>query len=427
MASFSIPLTGLQASSTSLNTIANDLSNMNTTSFKSQTTNFSNLFYQQVGSSPGGNPIEVGAGVQVASNATDFTQGAMNSTGNSSDVALNGTGFFVVENGSGNYEYSRAGDFTTASGGNLVTSNNLSVMGYPAVNGVANTNAPLTTINIPVGQVQEPQATANMNITANLDAASTTGAQFPAQVQVFDSLGEPHMATITYTQTATNTWTYSAALPAADFSSGTSTPVTGTMTFDGNGNLTSIQPAGAAAPTTVGSAAGDVSSIAMNFSGLSDGAANLNIKWNLLSPNGTPSISQVDTPSAVGATTQDGYASGTYESFAVGPNGSVTASFTNGQTQVVGQIAVANVSNLQGLNLQGGGDYETTTASGAAAIGIAGQGGLGTIQDDSLEASNVNISVEFSNLIVAQRAFEASAKAITTFDTVTQDTINLVH
>src|SRR6202012_507546 len=154
MASFSIPLTGLEADSTALNTIANDLSNMSTTAFKSQSTNFADLFYQQIGSTGSGDPIQVGAGVQVSTNETDFTQGSINSTGNATDVALNGNGFFVVGDGKGGYEYTRAGNFSLTSGGSLVTDNGLSVMGYPAANGVVNTNAPLTAINIPVGQVQ---------------------------------------------------------------------------------------------------------------------------------------------------------------------------------------------------------------------------------------------------------------------------------
>jgi flagellar hook protein FlgE len=427
MASFSIPLTGLQADSTALNTIANDLSNMNTTGFKSQTTNFSDLFYQQVGSTAGGDPIQVGAGVQVAANETSYTQGSISSTGANNDIALNGAGFFVVETSNGGYEYTRAGDFSTDASGNLVTTNDFRVMGYPAANGVVNTNSPLTGINIPVGVVQEPQATQNISITANLDAQSATGDQFPAQLTVYDSLGASHVATITYTQTGLDTWSYSAALPAGDFTSGTSTPVTGTMTFDSSGNLTSVEPTGATAPSTVGTATGDVSSIALKFSGLADGVNNLNMSWNLLGANGKPTISQVDTASEVGATSQDGYASGAYESFTVGANGTVTASYTNGQTEVIGQLAVANVTNLQGLNLQGNGDYAATTASGSAVMGVAGQGGLGTMQDEALEASNVNISAEFSDLIVAQRAFEANAKSVTTFDTVTQDTINLIH
>ena len=160
---------------------------------------------------------------------------------------------------------------------------------------------------------------------------------------------------------------------------------------------------------------------------LADGAAGLNIQWNLLGVSGTPSISQVDTASAVSATTQDGYTSGQYQSFAIGSDGTVTITYSNGQKQNVAQLALANVANLQGLELLGDGSYATTLASGTASFGTSGVSGLGTLQDGALEASNVNISSEFSDLIIAQRAFEANAKSVTTFDTVTQDTINMVH
>lgn len=426
MASFYIPLTGLQSDSTALNTIANDLSNMNTTAFKAETTNFSDLFYQQIGSTGAGDPIQVGAGAKVASNEIAFTQGSINSTGNATDVALDGNGFFVVGDGSGSNEYSRAGNFSLDSNGNLVASSGLSVMGYPATNGVVNTSAPLTPINIPVGQVQMPQATSTMSMTTNLDATSATGTQFPAQVTIYDSLGEPHVATVTYQQTAPNTWSYSVALPASEFSGGVSTPVTGSMSFDPSGNLVSVTQTGGTAQT-VGTGSGDVSSIPLSFTGLADGASNLNLNWNLLSAAGTPTISQVDAASAVSATSQNGYASGQYQSFSIGSDGTVTATYSNGQKQNVGQLALANVANLQGLKLLGDGDYAATLASGAASVGTSGAAGLGTMQDGALEASNVNISAEFSDLIVAQRAFEANAKSVTTFDTVTQDTINMVH
>jgi flagellar hook protein FlgE len=426
MASFSIPLTGLEADSTALNTIANDLANMNTTAFKAQTTNFSDLFYQQIGSTGSGDPIQVGAGVRVAANETAYTQGTINSTGNSTDVALNGTGFFVVGNGNGAFEYTRDGNFSQTAAGSIVTNSGLKVMGYPAVNGVVNTNAPLAPINIPVGQVQEPLATSAFGITANLDAASAAGTQFPAQLTIYDSLGEPHVATVTFTETAPNTWSYSVALPAGDFAGGVSTPVTGTLAFDAHGSLTTVTPNGGAAET-VGTAAGDVSGIPLAFNGLADAASNLNMQWNLLGPNGTPTISQVDTASAVSSTTQNGYPSGQYQSFAIGSDGTVTVTYSNGQLQNVGQLALANVENLQGLQLLGDGNYATTLSSGTAAIGASGTAGLATLQDGALEASNVNISSEFSNLIIAQRAFEANAKSVTTFDTVTQDTINMVH
>ena len=426
MASFYIPLTGLTSDSTALNTIANDLANMNTTAFKSQTVNFSDLFYQQIGSTGSGDPIQRGSGTKVANIETDFTTGSPNSTDVDTDVALQGNGFFVVGDGSSQY-LTRAGNFSIDSNGNLITSSGLSVMGYPAVNGVVNTNAPLAAIQIPENQVQLPQATSTLAMTANLDAASGNGTQFPAQVTLYDSLGEPHLATVTYTQAGNNTWDYSVALPAADFAGGVSVPLTGTMTFDANGNLTAVQPTGAAGPQTVGTAAGDVSSIALAFNGLADNANNLAIQWNLLGSGGTPTITQVDAASGVSATSQDGYPSGGYSGFSIGSDGTVTATFSNGQKLNVGQLALGNVVNLQGLKDNGNGEYATTLASGTATIGVSGTAGLGTMVGGALEASNVNISAEFSNLIIAQRAFEANSKAVTTFDTVTQETINMIH
>ena len=439
MASFSIPLTGLEADSTALNTIANDLSNMSTTAFKAQSTNFSDLFYQQVGSTGAGDPIQVGAGVRVASNETDFTAGTPNSTGVASDVALQGSGFFVVDNGSMQY-LSRAGNFQTDSAGNLITTNGFNVMGYPAPDGKVDTNSPLTAINIPIGQVQALQATTTMSIPTTLDSASTPGvnSEFPSEITVYDSLGEPHVATVTYEMTAANTRTYSAQLPGADYSvaGGDAVPaaITGTMTFNPDGTLATVAQ-GAGAPQNVGTAGGDISSIPLDFtpagppaSALVDGAAGLSIQWNLLNSAGTPNISQVDATSAISGTTiQNGYTTGEYEGFAVGSDGTVSVTYSNGQQQNVAQIALANVANLQGLTMLGNGDYQTTQASGAATIGTSGTGGLGTMEGAALEASNVNISTEFSDLIVAQRAFEANAKSVTTFDTVTQDTINMVH
>ena len=212
MASFSIPLTGLKADSTALNTVANDLSNMNTTAFKTQSTNFSDLFYQQVGTNGAGDLIQVGAGVKVASNETDFTAGTPTSTDVASNVALQGSGFFVVNDGNTQF-LTRDGDFQTDSTGNLITANGYNVMGYPAVNGVVNTAAPLTGINIPIGQVQQPQATSTFGMTANLDSSATVGTSYPAQVKIYDSLGNWYEATVNFTKTATNTWSYNITVP----------------------------------------------------------------------------------------------------------------------------------------------------------------------------------------------------------------------
>ncbi len=419
MASFYIPLTGLNADSTALNTIANNLSNMNTTGFKAQTVNFTDLFYQQIGTAGTGDPLQVGAGTAVASTTTDFSNGSPNSTSVSTDVALQGNGFFVASDGSSQY-LTRAGDFSVAANGNLTTDNGLNVMGYPAVNGVVNTSAPLAPINIPESGILPPQATTSFSMTANLNSAGS-GQTFPATVDVYDSLGQMHTAAVTYTQTGTNAWSYSIALPASDFASGVSTPVTGTMTFDANGNLSQVNG------TAVGTAAGQVSSIPVAFTGLADQSANLNMSWNLMGTGGTPTIGQVAAQSAVSATSQNGFATGQYQGFTIGSDGTVTVTYSNEQKLNVGQIALGTVANLQGLRDAGNGDYATTLASGNAIVGTSGSAGLGAMQDGALEASNVNISAEFSDLIIAQRAFEANSKSITTFDTITQETIQMIH
>ena len=214
MASFYTPLSGLNADSTALNTIANNLSNMSTTSFKAQTTNFSDLFYAQVGTEGSGDAIQVGGGVQVASNSVDFTQGSYDTSGTtSSDVALDGNGFFVVNNGGTNL-LTRDGTFTQAANGNLVTAGGLEVMGYPALKGVVNTSGALTPIAIPVtGDVQQPQATTSFGMTANLDSQAAIGDSVQGQVKVYDSLGNSYEATVNYTKTATNQWAYSITLP----------------------------------------------------------------------------------------------------------------------------------------------------------------------------------------------------------------------
>jgi flagellar hook protein FlgE len=186
---------------------------------------------------------------------------------------------------------------------------------------------------------------------------------------------------------------------------------TGTMSFNSSGNL--ITPAGNLSGLT--------------FSGFSDNASPLNLTWDLYGSSGLGNVSQTAAASSTSATNQNGYAAGQYESFAIDSSGVIAATYSNGQTQNVGQLAIATVSNEQGLVDQGSTEFQATTASGDAAIGVAGNGGRGTIEGSSLEASNVNISAEFSDLIVAQRAFEANSKAVTTFDTVTQETINMIH
>jgi len=411
MGNFSIALSGLQANSVALNTIGNNLANLNTTAFKGQTTAFEDLFYQQIGQSGSGDAIQLGAGTRVSGTSTNFTEGTIlpDSNANSADMALAGNGFFVVQQG-GVQSLTRAGNFQLSSSGNLITQDGQKVMGYAAVNGVVNQNSSLTPITIPVGLNEGAQATQNFSVTTNLNSNATVGTSFSTPVQIFDSLGQSHQATVSYTKTATNTWSYSVGLPAGD-ATGVPSNNTGTLTFDTSGNLVS--------PT------GSVNNI--TFPTLADGASDLSFNWNLNNSSGKPTISQLAAASSNTANSQDGFTSGVYQSFVVDSAGVITAQFSNGRTSTIGQLAVATVANTAGLTASGGNNFMTTAASGLATVGVAGAGGRGTLEDGALEQSNVNISTEFSNLIVAQRAFEANSKTVTTFDTISGDVLSMVR
>jgi flagellar hook protein FlgE len=394
-----------------LNTIGNNLANLNTTAYKGQTTSFEDLFHQQLGESGAGDPIQVGSGTKVGSTSTDFSEGTLlpDANGNTSDMALDGNGFFVVEQ-NGQQSLTRAGNFTVGNSGSLTTQDGQFVLGYPATNGVVNTNTNPAPITLPVGATEGAQATQNISVTANLNSGATVGTTFTTPIQVFDSLGQSHQVTITYDKTATNTWSYSIALPAGD-ATGTPVNTTGTLTFDSSGSLTS--------PT------GAISGI--SFPTMADGASDLTFNWNLNGGGTSPLLTQLASANSNGATPQDGFTSGNYTGFTVDPSGVIEAKFSNGNSETIGQVAVANVANVQGLVSVGGNNFQTTGASGQFVAGVAGTGGRGVVDDSTLEQSNVNISTEFSNLIVAQRAFEANSKTVTTFDTISQDVIAMVR
>jgi len=421
MPNFSIPLSGLTAESTALSAIANNLANQNTTGYKDTSVLFSDLFYQNLGTTGSGDPIQVGAGTKVGSMPALFTQGSVSATGVPTDVAIQGTGFFAVQNSSGVINYTRAGDFSVDANNFLVTSEGQQVLGYPAVNGVVNTGAGIAPIQLGAGTISPPTATANAQLTLNLNAVSTVGDTFSTPVTIYDSLGASHTLTVTFTNSGPNAWNYSLNIPPTDLSAAGATGVlaTGTLTFNGNGVLTGDTA------TTGGTAAPPLSNItAIPITGFADGASNQTFNWNLL--NGpTPVITQVAAPSSTSAAQQDGSSSGSLVNFNIGGDGTITGSFSNGKTQALGELALANFANVDGLQLNGNTDFSPTLASGPPVVGVPGAGGLGTLSGGSLELSNVDIATEFANLIVAQRGFEADAKAVTTFDQITQDTIAL--
>ena len=415
MPNFSIPLSGLTAESTALSAIANNLANQNTIGYKDTTVQFSDLFYQQLGSTGAGDPIQVGAGTEVGSLPSLFTQGSVETTGVPTDVAIQGSGFFSVQDSTGVIAYTRAGDFSVDANNFLVTSEGQQVLGYPAVNGVVNSGAGVVPLQLGAGTISPPTATANVQLTTNLNATAAVGDTFSTPITVYDSLGAAHVLTFNYTNTGPGAWTYAITIPAADVG-GTGNPVqigTGNLTFDSNGNL--LTPAANVAGITIGPP---------NTTKLADGAAPLSITWQLYN-NGTGLLTQVAAPSSTSSTNQDGSGSGSLVNFTINSDGTITGSFSNGKTQTLGQVALATFANNDGLQLTGNTDYAPTLASGPAVVGTPGTGGRGTLSGGALEESNVDIATEFANLIVAQRGFEADAKAVTTFDQITQDTIAL--
>ena len=410
MPNFSIPLSGLTAASQALSVISNNLANLNTVGFKESRASFRDLFYQAFGTNGANDPIQVGEGVALGSVTPTFTGGNLEGTGVPTDAAITGNGLFVTEQ-NGVQSFTRAGNFTVDSQGQLTTQDGQLVMGYPAVNGVVSPSQSLAPLVINQGQLIPANPTTTIQTQTNLDASAAVGTSFSTPITVFDSLGTSHVLTYAFTKTASNAWSYNITLPAAD-TGGAGAPTvvsTGNVTFNPDGTL-----ATPAAPVT-----------GIAIAGLADGAANLNVTWNLQDANGNSLLTQSSAPSATANTFQNGYGSGTLSDFSITSDGTIEGSFTNNQTLALGQIVLANFANPQGLLRLGENSFQTTLSSGAPAIGTAGSGGRGTITGGSLEQSNVDIATEFSNMIITQRGYQANARVVTTFDQLTQDTINM--
>jgi flagellar hook protein FlgE len=308
-----------------------------------------------------------------------------------SDVTAGATGNTVVASGSG------ATTLATDAFGNLISPATINPV-FPALIGGGTIAAAAAAIT---------PSSVQSSLTA---AQAATGSSFNSTVTIYDSLGTSHVLSTDYTRTATG-WNYNVTVPSNEITGGTGTNTSvasGSLTFDSSGNLTSSAP------------------IAISIAGMADGASTLNLNWNLKSPTGTGLITQVSGASSTGSTSQDGYGSGTLTDFTVNADGTVMGTFTNG-TKVLGQIALANFANLQGLTKQGNNNYAATISSGSPVVGTPGTSSLGALTGKSLELSNVDMSTEFSNLIVAERGFQANAKSVTTFDQIAQDTINLIR
>ncbi len=411
MSSFSIALSGLNADSAALDVVGNNLANLNTTGYKDSNVSFYDLLQQSVA----GGSTQIGGGVSAPQTERVFSQGSIQATGGSFDAAIQGNGFFVVQDPSGNTLYTRAGNFNLDAKGNIVTATGQLVQGWVAQNGVVNTSGAVGNITIPSDALQTPSATQNFSLSLNLNAAGVAGqpsGSFSAPIQVVDSLGETHNLTVNFTEQSPGNWNYEVDIPGADLTSGTAgTPsavANGSLTFDANGNLTSPAPPAA--------------TVAVAITGLTDTANDMNINWNLATLNGTgtPVVTQYAATSAVSASTQDGVPASQVTQVSIANGGAITAQFSDGNQVVIGQLALASVSNPDSLIAVGQNNYEVGAKTATPVIGVPNTGTLGTVQGGSLETSTVNIATEFTNLIVYQNSYQANSKVISTLDQLTQ-------
>jgi flagellar hook protein FlgE len=396
---------GLRNHQIRMDVIGNNIANVNTIGFKGSRVNFQDILSQTIqgasapqGNRGGTNPMQVGLGVAIASIDTIFTDGSTQTTGKQTDLALQGQGFFVINDGAKSY-YTRAGNFDFDTAGNyIVPGTGLKVQGWMAnAAGVVNTNGPTGNIVVPVGTSMAASATTTMDFTKNLnaEAAVIPVTSYQNSVTVYDSLGTDHLINVTFTKTGANAWSWSAT--TTDTTIG-GLPAVGTVNFGPTGAF-ALQTGGPLVLTAPGA---NNLNIVMNFSGMTQYAGESTVTG-----------------------TGNGYTSGALENVVIDTSGVLTGKYSNGRSQALAQVSLATFNNPGGLIKAAENMYEQSNNSGNAQVGTAASGGRGKIAPGTLEMSNVDLSAEFTNMIVTQRGFQANSKIITTSDEMLQDLVNL--
>ncbi len=334
------------------------------------------------------------------------------------NVAIQGGGFFIVGDIE-NPAYTRAGNFSFDSTGALVTPGGQYVLGYTTLDpltGEINTSGQPAKIVIPPGVLRAPVPTTLFGAQMNLDASAATGTSYSSSIQIVDSLGVQHVATVTFTKTGAGAWGYTITVPGAEVTGGTpGTPfqiATGSVGFDGAGKLTTVN----------GAAAADVTVTSPTWA---DGATPTNFAWDLVDTNNVPAITGYAAPSATSSVAQNGSPSGAATLVTINESGELVASVGVGRSVTVGQLAMATFNNPQGLIKKGTNLFSASQSSGSPSVGVAGTGSRGTLIGAALEQSNVDIAQEFTQMILAQRGYQANSKSITVADELLVDTLNL--
>ena len=431
-------VTGLLALQRRIDVIANNIANVNTPGYRGSRMLFEDMISQTLqggrgasGDQGSSNPLQIGLGVGIASIDVNFSQGALVTTGIDTDLAIQGRGFFVLSDGESQF-YTRDGSFELGTDGRLIDpSTGLRVLGYLAdANGVIDVEGAPTELTLPVGGVSIVQETNQVRLIGNLNSDAAVGDTVSRTVRVYDSLGTARDIEITYTKRATvtvgaddfNAWDWEASYTNQDTPPVTSVVGSGTILFDGAGVFSDEGTVSGGAFTSRPALDPEV---AIDAAALGGAAAlpDLPIDFAL----DYTFVTELSDTSDIVIQSQDGFPRGVLENFTISRNGQIEGQFTNGLTRVLGQIGLANFSNDGGLLRFGNNLFRETSASGVAQLGAPGTGGRGEVGGGVLEQSNVDLGTEFSNLIVAQRAFQANARSLTTSDVLLQETVNLIR
>jgi flagellar hook protein FlgE len=406
--SFNVALTGLNAADQDLSVTANNLANTGTVGFKGSRAEFADLYSA---TQTGVSSTAVGNGVAVSEVAQQFSEGNIETTGNNLDLSISGNGFFTTsENGA--LQYTRDGEFQVNNAGDVVTASGANLQVYPPLaNGGYNTGG-LANLSLSSGE-SAPNATSTASLTANLPANATVPVNAAAfsptdptsynnttSLTVYDSLGAAHTASVYFTKTAANTW--NANLYVDGNAVGAQQ-----LTYSASGALTA--PPGGTVTFPAYTAA----------TGLATGANDMNMTFNF------SNVTQYGNTFGVTAVTQNGYTTGLLTGISIDATGVVQAQYTNGNSVNLGQVALANFANPQGLEQLGNASWAATNSSGEPVQGVAGGSSFGNIASGSLEESNVNTTTALVDMITAQRDFQANAQMIQTENQITQTVIGM--
>lgn len=453
-------VSGMQNHQTRMDVLGNNIANVNTTGFKRGRVNFQDMLSQQMSGAAkptdelgGVNPKEVGLGMNVASIDTIHTQGSLQTTGVQTDVAISGNGFFVLKSGEKTY-FTRAGAFGVDNEGTLVNpANGMRVQGWQArdIDGelILNTSSQTEDLVIPVGSKIAARRTTNVNYACNLDKrlpeipegasrADRMKSTWETEFKVYDDFGEEHTLSISFTRVPGTQNQWQATVNVDPTNAEATATRAGVGTTDGTGNTFIVNFDNLGKLAGVTDTAGNASAAA--------GMVQLQISYNVPGANpdanGAPTrhtfavtlgeigsvrntITQFAEKSSTKAYEQDGFAMGYLENFKIDQSGVITGVYSNGAIRTLGQIAMASFANQGGLEKAGENTYVQSNNSGLANISVSGTAGKGKLIAGALEMSNVDLTDQFTDLIVTQRGFQASSKTIQTSDTMLETVLNL--